>query len=151
MLISYYVVMSVWYNGEIIEEIIENDEFLFIYFKCKLYVEVYYKDKYDKLLLWYVCENGNINLFIFYYKLELNFVWVSISIDNYGNIILDFVFKSILFFYKNDVKIVDYCNIYLFYIDVSCDYYRKKIFILYEYLIYLILKSLNRVLYNIVW
>lgn len=51
MLISYYVVMSVWYDGEIIEEIIENDEYLFIYFKCKLYVEVFYKDKNDKLLL----------------------------------------------------------------------------------------------------
>lgn len=146
MLISYYVVMSVCFYDEIIEEIIKNDEYLFFYFKCKLFVEVFYKDKYDKLFLYYVCENGNVNLFNFYYKLWINFVSFSISLDIY-EIILDFVFRSILFFYKNNVIIVNYCNIYFFFVD--CDDYRIKILILYEYLVYLILKSLYIVMLNI--
>lgn len=149
MSISHYVAMSVRYNGETTEEIIENDEFSFIYLKRKLHAEVLYKDKYDKSPLQYACENGNVNLFIFYHKLESNFVRVSTSTDNYGNTILDSAFKSTPLLYKNDVKIVAHCNIYLFHTDVSCDYYRKKIFIPHEYLIYLILNSLNRVLYNI--
>lgn len=57
------------------------------------------------------------------------------------------ILKSTPLLYKHDVKIVNHCNIYLFPTDVSCDYYRKKIFIPREYLIYLILKSSNSVLY----
>lgn len=85
MSISHYVAMSVRYYGETTEEIIENDEYSFIYHKRKLHAEVLYKDNYDKSPLQYACENGNVNLFNFYHNLASNFVRVSTSTDNYGN------------------------------------------------------------------
>lgn len=118
MFISYYVVMSVWFYDEIIYEIINNNEYLiFDYFENKLYEEVYFEDKYNKLFLYYICENGNVNLFNFYY----NFICIVISLNIRIIIFLDFVFLSVLILYKNEFKIVDFCNIYLFFLDISCE------------------------------
>lgn len=58
--------MSVKFFDVIIEEIMNIDKYFVIYFENKLYEEVLFKDKYNKLFLYYVCENGNVNLFIYF-------------------------------------------------------------------------------------
>lgn len=93
--------------------------------------------------MYYVCESGNVNLFIFYYEFFINFLNIIISFDNNKIIFLDVVFVSILIFYKKKLKVVDnLCNIFFVFLDVYCDDYRLKVFVLYEYMVYLILKSI---------
>lgn len=144
MSISHYMAMSVRYNEQLKRLLKTTSSHLFI-------LNANYMQRFIIKISMINHRCGTlvrmeilICLF-FYHKLESNFVRVSTSTDNYGITILDSAFKSTPLLYKNDVKIVDHCNLYLFHTDVSCDYYRKKIFIPHEYLIYLILKSLNRV------
>lgn len=94
--------------------------------------------------MYYVSKNGNVNLFIFYYSIISDFLVVIRSMDIDGFMILDYVFFNILIFYKDNVNRVLYCNIYLLFLVVNCNVYRFKIFILYEYLIYLILKVFDK-------
>lgn len=70
----------------------------------------------------------------------------STSLDIYETI-LDSAFRSTPLLYKNNVIIVNHCNIYLF--SADCDDYRIKILIQHEYLAYLILKSPYIVMPNI--
>lgn len=110
--------MSVWFYDEIIDEIINSNEYLiFYYFENKLYEEVFFEDKSKKLFLYYICENGNVNLFNFYY----NLLSIVISLNIKVMVFLDFLFLSVLILYKNDVKIVDFCNMYFFILDMSCE------------------------------
>lgn len=60
--------------------------------------------------------------------------------DTDGLTILDYAFLNTQIFYKNIIKRVLHCNIYLFSPDVDCNAHRLKIFFPHEYLIYLILK-----------
>lgn len=92
---------------------------------------------WNKILLYYICENGNVNLFNLYYKNIVIIVYL--VIDDF--LILNVVFNNILVMYKNVVKIV-VCNIYFLFIDVNCDVERLKIFVFYEYLVYLIFNSI---------
>lgn len=128
----------------VIEDIMNNYEDFVIYFEYKLYEEVLLKDSYYKLFLYYVCENGNVNLFKFYYNFILKFQGIFNYMIIYDNILLDFVIGNILIFFKNVVSIVKYCNIYFFLLDESCEVERRKIFIMYEYLIYLILNIFDK-------
>lgn len=134
--------MSVWFYNEMIKDIINNDEYLIIYLEKKLYEEVLLKDNYNKMLLYYVCESGNVNLFNFYLKFLKNFLSIIESFNNEDIFFLDYVFLSILVFDKNEVKFVEKCNVYILFLEVDCDYYRLNVFVLYEYIIYLILKSI---------
>lgn len=134
--------MSVWFYNEMIKDIINNDEYLIIYLEKKLYEEVLLKDNYNKILLYYVCESGNVNLFNFYLKFLKNFLSIIESFNNEDIFFLDYVFLSILVFDKNEVKFVEKCNVYILFLEVDCDYYRLNVFVLYEYMIYLILKSI---------
>lgn len=134
--------MSVWFYNEMIKDIINNNEYLIIYLEKKLYEEVLLKDNYNKMLLYYVCESGNVNLFNFYLKFLKNFLSIIESINNEDIFFLDYVFLSILVFDKNEVKFVEKCNVYILFLEVDCDYYRLNVFVLYEYMIYLILKSI---------
>lgn len=134
--------MSVWFYNEMIKDIINNDEYLIIYLEKKLYEEVLLKDNYNKMLLYYVCESGNVNLFNFYLKFLKNFLSIIESFNNEDIFFLDYVFLSILVFDKNEVKFVEKCNVYILFLEVDCDYYRLNVFVLYEYMIFLILKSI---------
>lgn len=134
--------MSVWFYNEMIKDIINNNEYLIIYLEKKLYEEVLLKDNYNKILLYYVCESGNVNLFNFYLKFLKNFLSIIESFNNEDIFFLDYVFLSILVFDKNEVKFVEKCNVYILFLEVDCDYYRLNVFVLYEYMIYLILKSI---------
>lgn len=134
--------MSVWFYNEMIKDIINNNEYLIIYLEKKLYEEVLLKDNYNKMLLYYVCESGNVNLFNFYLKFLKNFLSIIESFNNEDIFFLDYVFLSILVFDKNEVKFVEKCNVYILFLEVDCDYYRLNVFVLYEYMIYLILKSI---------
>lgn len=134
--------MSVWFYNEMIKDIINNDEYLIIYLEKKLYEEVLLKDNYNKMLLYYVCESGNVNLFNFYFKFLKNFLSIIESFYIEDIFFLDYVFLSILVYNKNEVKFVEKCNVYILFLEVDCDYYRLNVFFLYEYIIYLILKSI---------
>lgn len=134
--------MSVWFYNEMIKDIINNNEYLIIYLEKKLYEEVLLKDNYNKMLLYYVCESGNVNLFNFYLKFLKNFLSIIESFNNEDIFFLDYVFLSILVFDKNEVKFVEKCNVYILFLEVDCDYYRLNVFVLYEYMIFLILKSI---------
>lgn len=147
MSISHYAAMSVRFYDQTTEDIIGNDEYSFVNLKHKLLAEIFYKDKYDKSPLHYACENGNVNLFNFYHKFAPNFERVSSDIHDYT--ILDTAFRSTPILYKSSLITVVHCNIYLFSADVNCDNYRMKIFIPHEYLTFMILKSSNRVPYDI--
>lgn len=76
-------------------------------------------------------------MFNFYYKYFFNIVYLGI-VDYF---ILNVVFINILVIYNDVVKNV-VCNIYFLYIDLDCDVKRLKIFIFYEYIVYLIFKSI---------
>lgn len=134
--------MSVWFYNEMIKDIINNDEYLIIYLEKKLYEEVLLKDNYNKMLLYYVCESGNVNLFNFYFKFLKYFLSIIESFYIEDIFFLDYVFLSILVFDKNEVKFVEKCNVYILFLEVDCNYYRLNVFVLYEYIIYLILKSI---------
>lgn len=134
--------MSVWFYNEMIKDIINNDEYLIIYLEKKLYEEVLLKDNYNKVLLYYVCESGNVNLFNFYFKFLKYFLSIIESFYIEDIFFLDYVFLSILVFDKNEVKFVEKCNVYILFLEVDCNYYRLNVFVLYEYIIYLILKSI---------
>lgn len=149
MSISHYVALSVQFHDETTEEIINHEEYSFLYLKSKLLAEVFYKDKYEKSPLHYACENGNVNLFNFYQRLAPNFVGVSTSSDMYDYTFLDTAFRSTPLLYKNNFITVNHCNIYLLSSDVCCDKFRMKIFIPHEYLTFLILKRSNRISYVI--
>lgn len=135
--ISHYVAMSVRFNDETTEEIINNEEYSYPYLKNKLYEEVYLEDKYNKSPLHYLCENGNVNLFNFYNNILSNATRFNTKVIA----LLDSAFSSTPVLYKNDVKIVDFCNVHLFSSDMSCEAQRLKIFLPHEYLIYVIFKS----------
>lgn len=133
--ISHYVAMSAKFSYVTTEEIMNNDKYSVIYLENKLYEEVSFKDKHNKSLLHYACENGNVNLFNFFHK-SANFI----GLDMGEKTFLDSVLENLPILSQNIVKIVNQCNIYLFSTDVSCYADRIKIFIPHEYLIYLILK-----------
>lgn len=150
--ISHYVAMSVRFHDEITDEIINSNEYLISdYLENKLYEEVFLEDKSKKSPLHYTCENGNVNLFNFYHNLSS----IATSLNTKVMALLDSSFSSAPILYKNDVKIVDFCNMYLFTSDMSCETQRLKLFSPHEYLIYVIFKSfytnmsVNTVLRNI--
>lgn len=93
------------------------------------------------MFLYYVCENGNLNLFNFYYEFLLNFLNIIVNLEIDSNFFLDFVFENILIIYKNMENNVNYCEIYFLFLDES-NVYRLKLFIFYEYLIFFMLKRL---------
>lgn len=93
------------------------------------------------MFLYYVCENGNLNLFNFYYEFLLNFLNIIVNLEIDSNFFLDFVFENILIIYKNLENNVNYCKIYFLFLDGS-NVYRLKLFIFYEYLIFFMLKRL---------
>lgn len=71
--------------------------------------------------------------------------------DIYDYIFLDLVIGNMLVFFKNVVNIVIYCNVYFFFLDVNCEVERMKIFIMYEYLIYVILKIFDKIRVVVLW
>lgn len=71
--------------------------------------------------------------------------------DIYDYIFLDLVIGYMLVFFKDVVNIVIYCNVYFFFLDVNCEVERMKIFIMYEYLIYVILKIFDKIRVVVLW
>lgn len=71
--------------------------------------------------------------------------------DIYDYIFLDLVIGNMLVFFKNVVNIVKYCNVYFFFLDVNCEVERMIIFIMYEYLIYVILKIFDKIRVVVLW
>lgn len=134
--ISHYVAMSVRYYDESTIEIIDKNEFQEVHLKNKLQEEAVFRDTRNKTPLHYACENGNINMFNFYYKHFSNIAYLGIV--DYSILNAAFINTPVIY---NDVVKTAVCNIYLLYTDLDCDVKRSKIFIPHEYIVYLILKS----------
>lgn len=124
MSISHYAAMSIRFHDETTYEIINNNEYLISdYLENKLYEEVYLEDKYNKSPLHYTCQNGNVNFFNFYHNLTR----IATSFNARIIALLDSAFSSVPILYKNEFKIVDFCNIYLFSSDISCEMRNSRI------------------------
>lgn len=134
--ISHYVAMSVRFHDEWTIEIIDKKDFQEVYLEKKLQEEALFRDIHNKTPLHYASENGNVNLFNFYYR---NCAIVAyLDNDDYSCEIFNAAFKNTPVIFTNVVKTA-VCNIYL--LDVDCDVERSNILIPHEYLVFLILKS----------
>lgn len=59
--------MSARFSDVMTEDIMNIDEYFVINLKTKLYEEALFTDRHYKSPLHYACENGNVNVFKFYY------------------------------------------------------------------------------------